>query len=84
MKRLYSGYDVAELFGKDAQPTTKECRGGRGPWLWGDEVDPSPLYLELERRRRESVTRLSQNAAQTAIVPDDNDHVRTRTSEKPA
>ena len=27
-------------------------RGDRGPWVWGDEADPSPLYLELERRRK--------------------------------
>ncbi len=55
MTRVYTGLDIAELFGNDPLETPTN-RGGRKPWLWGDEFNPSPLYLELERRRQEAGT----------------------------
>lgn len=30
-------------------------RGGRQPWIWGDEVEPSAAYLALEEAREASM-----------------------------
>ncbi len=39
----------------DVQPNHDAAlfpRGGRQPWIWGDEMNPSPAYLALEDARR--------------------------------